>query len=232
MDVVLVPGLWLDGTSWDQVVPGLADAGLRPRAVTLPGMAAPQEDRSAVRLADLVAAVVGAIDAPDGPVAVVGHSAGAAIAWAAVDARVERVAQVVLVGGFPVGPGLPPAPDFEVVGSEVPLPPWSQFDEADLQDMGPERLAVFRQRAIPAPACVVSDPQQLSDERRLDVPVTVVCTEFPSAALREWTAQGLPPVQELARIRSVRLVDLPTGHWPQLTRPVELAGVIRAAVGS
>lgn len=232
MDVVLVPGLWLDASCWDQVVPGLARAGLRPSAVTLPGMAAAQEDRSSIRLGDLVAAVVRAIDATDGPVAVVGHSAGAAIAWAAVDARVERVAHVVLVGGFPVGPGLPPASDFEVLDNEVPLPPWSQFDQADLQDMGPELLDRFRERAIPAPACVVTDVQQLSDPRRFDVPVTVVCCEFPSAALREWTSQGLAPVRELGRIRSVHLVDLPTGHWPQLTRPDDLAGVVLAAIGS
>lgn len=35
---------------------------------------------------------------------------------------------------------------------------------------------------------------------------------------------------ELARIRDVEYVDLPTGHWPQFTRPAELAQAILAAV--
>jgi hypothetical protein len=38
-------------------------------------------------------------------------------------------------------------------------------------------------------------------------------------------------VQELARIRQVEYVDLPTGHWSQSTRPRELAGVVLAAPG-
>jgi hypothetical protein len=37
-------------------------------------------------------------------------------------------------------------------------------------------------------------------------------------------------VAELARLRDVEYVDLPTGHWPQFTRPVELGEIILAAV--
>lgn len=44
--------------------------------------------------------------------------------------------------------------------------------------------------------------------------------------LRERVEQGLAPLQELARIRDVEYVDLPTGHWPQFTRPEELARAI------
>jgi hypothetical protein len=41
---------------------------------------------------------------------------------------------------------------------------------------------------------------------------------------------GHPYVEELARIRDVDLVDVPTGHWPQFTRPAELGEAILAAV--
>ena len=44
-----------------------------------------------------------------------------------------------------------------------------------------------------------------------------------SAMLRGRIEQGLAPLRELAKIRDVEYVDLPTGHWPQFTRPVELA---------
>jgi pimeloyl-ACP methyl ester carboxylesterase len=38
-------------------------------------------------------------------------------------------------------------------------------------------------------------------------------------------------VAELARIKDVEYVDLPTGHWPQFTKPAELGAAIQAAVG-
>jgi hypothetical protein len=44
--------------------------------------------------------------------------------------------------------------------------------------------------------------------------VTVIATEFTSAMLWTWMAQGAQPVRELTKIRDVTCVDLPTGHWP------------------
>ena len=105
MDIILIPGLWLDGSSWEQVVPVLEKAGHRAHPMTLPGMESKDADRSQVTLRDHVDAVVAAVDAVDGQVVLVGHSAGAAIAHAAVDARPDRVAHVVYVGGFPTGDG-------------------------------------------------------------------------------------------------------------------------------
>ena len=46
---------------------------------------------------------------------------------------------------------------------------------------------------------------------------------------RGWIEQGHPGAEELATIR-VGYVDLPTDHWPQLTRPEELAHAILAIV--
>jgi pimeloyl-ACP methyl ester carboxylesterase len=42
---------------------------------------------------------------------------------------------------------------------------------------------------------------------------------------------GAPFVKELSLMHDVELVDLPTGHWPQFTRPAELAAAILSAVG-
>jgi hypothetical protein len=38
-------------------------------------------------------------------------------------------------------------------------------------------------------------------------------------------------VREFTKIRDVEYVDLPTGHWPQFTRPEELGRAILASVG-
>jgi pimeloyl-ACP methyl ester carboxylesterase len=230
VDVILIPGLWLDGSSWDRVVPFLEAAGHRPHPMTLPGMESPTADRSAIALQHHVGAVADAIDGADGRVALVGHSAGAAIAHAAIDARPDRVGLVVYVGGFPVGDGDAIADGFPAENGEVPLPPWEAFDDGDLADLDERALTEFRQRAIPSPEHVTRDPQQLSDDRRYEVPVTMVATEFTSDMLREWIDEGMEPVREFTRIRSVEFVDLPTGHWPQLTRPAELAGIILASI--
>jgi pterin-4a-carbinolamine dehydratase/pimeloyl-ACP methyl ester carboxylesterase len=229
MDIILVPGLWLDGSSWERVVPALERAGHRTHPLTLPAMESKDADRSGVTLRDHVDAVVGAIDACDpagGKAVLVGHSAGCGIAYAAVDARPDRVARLVCIGGFPTGDGGTLADEFPASNGEVPLPDWSAFDDPDLADLDDKALAEFRERAIPSPEHVIRDPQRLADERRYEVPVTVIATEFTSKMLREWIERGLAPVREFTRIHDVDYVDLPTGHWPQFTRPEDLAWAI------
>ncbi|WP_318152694.1 alpha/beta fold hydrolase [Microbacterium helvum] len=229
MDIILVAGLWMGGWAWYEVAPALEAAGHRPVPVTLPGMGSVDADRSTISLADHVAAVVEAIDsAPGEQVVLVGHSAAAGIVYAAADARPDRVARLILVGGFPTADGDPLLRGYEPVGAELPLPDWSEFDDADLRDLGEGGMAAFGAYAVPSPAGVVTGIQQLRDERRLDIPVTAVSTEYSSDDLREWIAAGEAPVQEFTRLRDVTYVDLPTGHWPMLTRPQQLARIIVA----
>jgi pimeloyl-ACP methyl ester carboxylesterase len=233
MTILLIPGLWLDGSSWDDVVRALEQAGHRTHALTLPGMESPEADRSGITLRDHVDAVIAVIDSfdpADGKVVLVGHSGGGAIAHAAVDARPDRVARVVYVASEPLGDGGVINDQFPVENGEVPLPDWTQFDDAELVDMDDELRAAFRTRAIPSPAGVTRGQQQLSDDRRYDVPVTVIASDYPSALLRAWMQQGHPGVRELAKIRDVEYVDLPTGHWPQFTRPEELGQSILASL--
>lgn len=234
MDIILIPGFWLDGSSWEKVVPALEQAGHRTHALTLPGMESKDADRSRITLRDHVDAVVQVIDSfgpAGGKVVLVGHSGGGAIAHAAADARPDRVARVVYVDSGPLGDGGVINDELPAENGEVPLPDWSLFDKEDLIDLDDELRAAFRERAIPTPVHVTSDPQQLSDERRYDVPVTVIACEFSSETLRKWIEQGHPYVRELARIRDVEYIDLPTGHWPQFTRPEDLGRAILSSVG-
>ena len=224
MDIILIPGLWLDGSSWDEVAPRLEEAGHRPRTITLPGMESKDADRSDVTRQDCVDAIVAVIDDSNGSVAIVGHSMGAGLAHAAVDARPDRVARAIYIGGFPDPDGS--RSDFPSNDGEIPLLDWSDFDDADLTDLDDEGRARFAARAVPSPARMASDPQQLADERRYTVPVTMVCPEFSAEMLKAWVAEGMEPVRELTVIEDVTYVDLPTGHWPQFTRPDDLAQVI------
>jgi pimeloyl-ACP methyl ester carboxylesterase len=66
MNIVLVHGVWADGSSWSKVIPILENAGHRVIAVQLPLHS----------LADDVATVKRAIDLVGGPTILVGHSYG------------------------------------------------------------------------------------------------------------------------------------------------------------
>jgi hypothetical protein len=48
----------------------------------------------------------------------------------------------------------------------------------------------------------------------------------PGDTVRELAAAGAPMFAPLNDLTDVTLVDLPTGHWPMLSRPSDLANVI------
>lgn len=229
MQIVLVPGLWLNASTWDDVVPALELAGHTTHPLTLPGMASRETDRAGITVADHVAAVVAAVDAAydagGEPVLLVSHSAGCGIAHAATDARVDRVARQVHVGGFPGGDGDALLSGLPSENGEVPMPDWNEMgEEANVRDFSDEQLAQFYADAVPVPELVVTTPVPLTDARRYDVPATEVCPEYSAADLQEWVTEGHVP--ELAAIKDVDYVDLGGGHWPQLTQPKALAQVI------
>lgn len=230
MDIILVPGFWLDASSWSEVTPLLDAAGHRTIPLTLPGLEAQDARRAGIGLRDHIDAVVAAVDSADQPVVLVGHSGGGAIIHGAVDARPDRVLRAIYVDSGPLGEGGVINDELPADGDDVPLPAWDVFEDADLVDLDDRLRTMFRERAIPQPKGVAWDQQHLHDERRYDVPVTVIACEFPCAVLKEWVAAGHPYVAELARIRDVEYVDLPTGHWPQFTKPAELGSAILAAV--
>ncbi len=224
MEIILVAGLWLDGSVWTQVAAELDRLGHRPVTVTLPGQGTGPADAT---LDDQVAAVLAAVDSASERPWVVGHSAASALAWMAADARPERVAGVGMVGGFPAADGDPYAPNFPVTDGAMPFPGWDPFDgpdSVDLDEPARSRLAVA---AIPVPEGVARAVVRLTDERRYDVPVVLVCPEFTPAQVREWIDQGELP--ELVRAKQVTMVDIDSGHWPMVTRPIELAQLLAAA---
>ncbi|TDT81908.1 pimeloyl-ACP methyl ester carboxylesterase [Arthrobacter sp. AG258] len=230
MDIILVPGFWLDASSWAEVTPALEAAGHRPHPLTLPGLESVDSSRAGIGLQDHIDAVVQAVDAIGGKVVLVGHSGGGAIIHGAVDARPDKVERAIYVDSGPLGEGGVINDELPAEGDDIPLPPWESFDDADLLDLDDGLRRAFRARAVPEPRGVAYGRQHLHDERRYAVPATVIACEFPAALLREWIAAASPFVAELARVHDVDYVDLPTGHWPQFTKPAELARAILAAV--
>lgn len=229
MNIILIPGFWLTGDSWAPVTQALEAAGHIVHPLTLPGKG-PGEDPAGVGLRTHIDAVITLVDSLDGDVALVGHSGGGAVAYGVVDARPERVAKVVYIDSGPLADGGVINDELETSGATLLLPYRSAFGEPELVDMSEEAWERLEYIAVPEPAGVATEKQQLSDERRYDVLAVVITCTMPEPLLRQFMESGHPYVAELARARSARIVELPTGHWPQLTKPAELAAAVVDAV--
>jgi pimeloyl-ACP methyl ester carboxylesterase len=227
MDIVLIAGLWLDGSVWDDVATALGAMGHRALPVTLPGQG---DGNASATLDDQVEAVLHTVDSTHGNPVVVGHSAACTLAWLAADARPEKIAKVVLIGGFPHGDCAAYADFFEVTDGAMPFPGWEPFegpDSADLDEQARRRIAAA---AIPVPEAVATGVVRLRDERRYVVPVVLVCPEFTPDQAKQWIEAG--DVPELAKAKSVDFVDIDSGHWPMISKPDELARVLAATVSA
>ncbi|MBF8184205.1 alpha/beta fold hydrolase [Nonomuraea sp. K274] len=220
MDILLIAGLWLDGSAWDDVAPALEARGHRPVPITLPAQASATLD-------DQVAAVLAAVDSASEKPMVVGHSAACTLAWLAADARPEWVAKVALIGGFPCADGSRYADFFELKDGVMPFPGWGPFEGPDSADLDEEAKRTFTSAAIPVPEGVAKGVVRLTDERRFDVPAVLVCPEYTPAQAQQWIDAG--DVPELAKAKHLDFVDIDSGHWPMLTKPLELARLLAAA---
>jgi pimeloyl-ACP methyl ester carboxylesterase len=225
MDVILIAGLWLDGSAWADVATELERLGHSPIPVTLPGQGA---GSASATLPDQASAVVAAIDSATdlagAPVVVVGHSAAVSLAWIAADRRPTDLRRVVLIGGFPKASGELYADFFETVDGVMPFPGWDEFDGPDSADIDEPTRNRMAADAIPVPETVTHGIVGLSDQRRFDVPITLICPEFSTDDAKGWVDAG--DVPELAAARDVSYVDIDSGHWPMFTRPVDLAAML------
>ncbi|MHC2998045.1 alpha/beta fold hydrolase [Microbacterium sp. HJ5] len=229
MDIILVPGLWLDASSWQPVIPALEAAGHRARPLTMPGVGAPASESADIGMQDWVDAVVAEIDGSTDRVVLVGHSGGGNVVWGAAEARPDRVARVVLVDTVPPFDG-GSISEFEIVDGVVPFPGWDSFDDPDVGDLGASTREEWAARARSVPAKVPTDPIPLDGTARHSVPVTILSGGMDEAAFREAIAQWGPYAAEFEAIDDVEVVHLDSGHWPQFSQPEGLSHALVAAI--
>jgi pimeloyl-ACP methyl ester carboxylesterase len=223
MDIVLIAGLWLDASVWDDVAARLEALGHHAVPVRLPGQG---DGNTSATLADEVAAVIAAVDAAAGQPMVVGHSAASTLAWLAADARPAKVSKVALIGGFP-SPGPTYFDGLPVRDGAVPFPGWSEFEGPDSADLDDAAKQAIESAAIPVPEGVTGGVITLTDERRYEVPVVLICPEFTPDDARKWIDDGEIP--ELAKSKNVSFIDIDSGHWPMISAPAELARILARA---
>jgi pimeloyl-ACP methyl ester carboxylesterase len=220
--IILVPGFWLGAWAWDEVAELLRADGLDVTALTLPGLESPDADRTSITLSDHVDAIGRAVTGADTPVVLAVHSGTGFSGYVASDRVPERIAAMVYVDS---APGIPPLdPDFD--GAEKPLH-WEEIvAEENLDGLSEEQIETFRQRAVPQPGGVLREAVELTNDARLDIPTTMICTSYTSEQYREATEEGYAWLAGLKEVRDITWVDLPTSHWPMWSRPRELAGII------
>jgi pimeloyl-ACP methyl ester carboxylesterase len=221
--IVLVPGWWLGAWAWDEVSGKLRDSGHDVTAITLPGLKSVDADRSAVSAEDHVQAIVDAVRAQPSPVVLAVHSGAGFPGYAASDRVPELIAEMVYVDtGAGVG-----AMDAEFAEVEKPLPtPETLAENENLDGLTEEHLRRFRERAVPQPGGVMREAIELTNEARLDVPSTVICTAYTADEYRDAIDKGYDFVAGLKEVRNVTFVELPTSHWPMWSRPDELAAIL------
>ncbi len=226
MDILLIAGLWLDRSVWDDVAGHLQAHGHRAVPVALPGQG---DGNTSATLADQSAAVIAAVDAAAGRPMVVGHSAACSLAWLAADARPARISKVALIGGFPSADGKTYFDGLPVRDAAVPFPGWGEFEGPDSADLDDAAKRAIASSAIPVPEGVTRGVIRLADERRYDVPVVLICPEFTPAQARQWISHGEVP--EVAKSRNLSFADIDSGHWPMISAPAELARILAQEAG-
>jgi pimeloyl-ACP methyl ester carboxylesterase len=230
--IVLVPGFWLGAWAWDDVVAALRAEGRDVSALTLPGLESADADRASITLTDHVDAIVEAVKAAGRPVVLAVHSGTGGAGYAASDRIPEQIAAMVYVDSGPATGALDP--DFD--GVEKPLV-WEEIEqEENLDGLSEEQLETFRQRAVPEPGGVMREAPALTNDARLDVPTTAICTGYTSDQYKDALEEGQAWLGGFAELRDITWVDLPTSHWPMWSRPQELAAIIgdvaKGAAGS
>lgn len=251
---VLVPGMFTGAHVWRETAGRLAAAGAEAHAVRLTGLDAAL--RPAGRDVDLethiadVVAVIDSLGTTGRKLVLVGHDYGIHPALGAADRRVGCVDRIVYLDSGMPGDGVPAVAavpdrslrgrtaggDGDLASGEVLPPPatreeWRRWGSTEgVPGPALDRLTVL---AAPQPMATLLQPLRLTGAVH-PVPATgILCTGNGATieTVQMMVDRGDPTLRELAEAR-VASFELPTGHWPMLSMPAELADVLlRAGAG-
>jgi len=236
MKVVFVHGaLVFDGAWWwHRMVEPLAALGLGTRTVELPSCVPSPGASGGEAPGDMYAdadAVRAALEEEDEPLVLVGHSYGGMVITdaAAGHGNAEHLVYVTSVmpeldeplssfgGGREPGPWMDPRPEDGTMGVKAELLP-----AAFMQDCDEAAVAGALERLTRQPLAVFGQ-----------TPRAVAWREKPSTYVVCAEDRATPPEaqREFAR-RADRVVELPTGHHPMLSRPELLARALAEAAAT
>ncbi|MDQ1304491.1 MAG: hypothetical protein QG671_318 [Actinomycetota bacterium] len=235
---VLVPGFWLGAWAWQPVTARLRGHGHDVYPISLTGLgerahlARPDIDLD-VHITD-VCNVLRYEDLRE--VVLVGHSYAGLVVTAAADRMPDRVAQLVYVDTGPLPDGAAQAeftpPDErernEALVTEcgdgwlLPPPPWAQL-AAGVAGMDGASVARLCDRSVAQPWATATSPVRLTGAWQ-SLPRLGVLSSF-TEAQAVGMAEAVPLCRHMAG-DTWHYEELPTWHWPMLSRPAELAAIL------
>jgi pimeloyl-ACP methyl ester carboxylesterase len=241
---VLVPGFWLGAWAWRGVADDLRGRGHQAYPMSLTGLG--DRVHLARRDTDLevhVADVVNLLRYEDlRDVILVGHSYAGSVVTVAADRAPDRVAQLVYVDTWPLPDGVTPDDVNTPEGREenakevtdygdgwrLPPPPWAVLAQA-VPEIDEATVALLTERAVPHPWASATTPVRLSTAWET-IPRLGILSEFTTEDARTWAATN-PMCQHLAG-EQWRYEELPTWHWPMISRPTALAELLHQAASA
>lgn len=234
---VLVPGAWLGGWAWREVVEALRDEGHDVYPVTLTGLG----DRvhlgnPDVNLETHIADVVNTILANDlDEVVLAGHSYAGIVVTGVADRIPERLAHVVFVDAAPMPDGfamadlilpealtgMQEAVDRFGEGWKLPFPGWDILGPSvSPAGMSDEDLLLVEARAEAQPWGTYTQPLHLTHAEPAWPGTIIACDD-----MRGLVEAGVPEILPFTQ-PPWQWVELPTGHWPMFSAPDDLAGIL------
>ncbi|KOV93344.1 alpha/beta fold hydrolase [Streptomyces sp. NRRL B-3648] len=239
---VLVPGAWLGAWAWEDTARALREHGHTALPLTLTGLAErADEAEPETDLNTHIADITGFIERNDlRDVTLVAHSYAAAPVTGAAGRLGDRLERVIYVDSAPFAAGMcmldlmPPQAagqlrqqvDASGDGWRLPMPPFEVLGlSSSLDGLDEGQQDVLRSRATPQPfgtyaQRLVGPAQPGPGVDR----VLITCHDFTGLL------DGGVPMLAYLNQPPWRRFDLPTGHWPMLSAPAELADVLDKAV--
>lgn len=234
---VLVPGFWLGGWVWRPVAAALRARGHEAYPVTLTGLA--ERSHLATPEVDLethIADVMNLLRYEDlHDVTLVGHSYAGLVVTAVADRMPERIRQLIYVDSGPLPDGVanvdfsPPEERVrqekvvaEGDGWRLPPPPWAAM-AADVDGIDAETIEALEQRSVAQPWRTAITPVRLTGAWE-KLPRLGVLSSFTTAQVEAMA--GTAAVFRHMAGEGWRFAELPTWHWPMLSRPAELVAIL------
>jgi len=235
---VLVPGFWLGAFAWRPVTEELRARGHAVYPLSLTGLGERAHlANPSVSLETHIEDVANLLTYEDlRDVTLVGHSYAGLVVTAVADRMPDRVSRLAYVDTGPLPDGTanadfsPPderARQEEIVatagdGWRLPPPPWAAMADG-VDGVGPDTIAMLEERSVAQPWKTATTPVRLTGAWE-KLPRLGVLSSF-TAAQTQAMAQTVPLFQHMAG-EAWRYVELPTWHWPMLSKPTELAEIL------
>jgi pimeloyl-ACP methyl ester carboxylesterase len=235
---VLVPGFWLGAWAWRAVTDELRSRGHDVYPLSLTGLGERVHlARPDIDLDTHVTDVVNLLRYEDlCDVVLVGHSYAGLVVTAAADRETSRVSELIYVDSGPLPDGVAQvefsAPEEQAQtaaavaehgdGWRLPPPPWKEL-AAMASDVDDAMVAMLAERSVDQPYATATTPVRLTGAWE-PIPRLGILSSF-TIAQTEQMADTVPIARHMAGERW-RFVELPTWHWPMLSRPAELAAIL------